>query len=201
MISPTEEDFELELRALPGVVNVGFRYGERGGVDAVSLVVHANEAGPVRVVAKQIVSLYYPNATINVEEIKLMASSAATGSAVDVSRVVLVRAEFNAPEGTCEVHLNLSGRIGVGRSTSGPLVGGAEATIDALRHLDIEIPFYLVSAVNIATTRGWPVVVTLRSTNDDVDRYGIANAESELVSSTKATLNALNRFVAHAARH
>jgi hypothetical protein len=80
-------------------------------------------------------------------------------------------------------------------------VGGAEATIDALRRLDIEIPFYLVSAVNIATTRGWPVVVTLRSTNDDVDRYGIANAESELVSSTKATLNALNRFVANATRH
>ena len=32
------------------------------------------------------------------------------------------------------------------------------------------------------------------------DRYGIANAETELVSSTKATLNALNRFVSQSLR-
>ena len=76
MISPTEEDFELELRALPGVVNVGFRYGEKGDVDAVSLVVHGDDAGPVRVVAKQIVSLYYPNATVSVEEMKPVAAPA-----------------------------------------------------------------------------------------------------------------------------
>src|ERR1035437_3038385 len=70
MISPTEEDFELELRALPGVVNVGFRYGDKGDVDAVSLVVNGDDAGPVRVVAKQIVSLYYPDATVSVEAMK-----------------------------------------------------------------------------------------------------------------------------------
>lgn len=195
MISPTEEDFELELRALPGVVNVGFRYSEKGDVDAVSLVVHSDDAGPVRVVAKQIVSLYYPNATVNVEEMKPEPAAARTGSSVDSGRVALVRAEFNSHEGFCEVHLNVNGRVGVGRSQNGPLIGGAEATLDALRQLDFDVPFYLVGSVNVATVRGWPVIVTLRPRANEADRHGIAQAETELVSSAKATLNALNRFL------
>ncbi len=194
MISPTEEDFELELRALPGVVNVGFRYAEGGDVNAVSLVVHNDDAGPVRVVAKQIVSLYFPEATVSVEEIQPVAS-VARGEAKEASRVVLVRAEFNSHDGFCEVHLNVNGRLGVGRSENGPLIGGAEATLDALRQLDFEIPFYLVGSVNVATVRGWPVIVTLRPRANEADRHGIAQAETELVSSAKATLNALNRYL------
>ncbi len=195
MISPTEEDFELELRALPGVVNVGFRYGEKGDVEAVSLVVHSDDAGPVRVVAKQIVSLYYPNATVSVEEMKLEPVAASNAAKGDAGRVVLVRAEFNSHEGFCEVHLNLNGRVGVGRSQNGPLIGGAEATLDALRQLEFDIPFYLVGSVNVATVRGWPVIVTLRPRANEADRHGIAQAETELVSSAKATLNALNRYL------
>jgi hypothetical protein len=194
MISPTEEDFELELRALPGVVNVGFRYGEKGDVDAVSLVVHGDDAGPVRVVAKQIVSLYYPNATVSVEEMKPVAPPA-RGASSDSGRVALVRAEFNSHEGFCEVHLNVNGRVGVGRSENGPLIGGAEATLDALRQLEFDVPFYLVGSVNVATVRGWPVIVTLRPRANEADRHGIAQAETELVSSAKATLNALNRYL------
>jgi hypothetical protein len=195
MISPTEEDFELELRALPGVVNVGFRYGEKGDVDAVSLVAHGDDAGPVRVVAKQIVSLYYPDATVSVEEMKPSTAAPRTGSSSDAGRVALVRAEFNSHEGFCEVHLNVNGRVGVGRSENGPLIGGAEATLDALRQLDFDVPFYLVGSVNVATVRGWPVIVTLRPRANEADRHGIAQAETELVSSAKATLNALNRYL------
>ncbi len=194
MISPTEEDFELELRALPGVVNVGFRYGDKGDVDAVSLVVHGDDAGPVRVVAKQIVSLYYPDATVSVEEMK-PAPTAPRSSTSDSGRVALVRAEFNSHDGFCEVHLNVNGRLGVGRSENGPLIGGAEATLDALRQLDFDVPFYLVGSVNVATVRGWPVIVTLRPRANESDRHGIAQAETELVSSAKATLNALNRYL------
>jgi hypothetical protein len=194
MISPTEEDFELELRALPGVVNVGFRYGDKGDVDAVSLVVNGDDAGPVRVVAKQIVSLYYPDATVSVEEMKPV-PAAPRGAASDAGRVALVRAEFNSHEGFCEVHLNVNGRVGVGRSENGPLIGGAEATLDALRQLEFDVPFYLVGSVNVATVRGWPVIVTLRPRANEADRHGIAQAETELVSSAKATLNALNRYL------
>ena len=138
MISPTDEDFELELRALPGVVNVGFRYGGKGDVAAVSLVVNSDDVGPVRVVAKQIVSLYYPEATVSVEETTPVISQRAKAS--DAGRVALVRAEFNSHDGFCEVHLNLNGRLGIGRSENGPLIGGAEATLDALRQLDLDVP-------------------------------------------------------------
>ncbi len=194
MMSPTEEDFELELRALPGVVNVGFHYSEKGDVDAVSLVVQGPDAAAVRVVAKQIVSLYFPTATISIEEMKTLAPSAAVGI-VSANRVTLVRADFNSHVGSCEVHVSLGGRIGIGHSKNGPLIGGAEATLDALRHLDIDVPFYLVSSVNIATSRGWPVIVTLRPTFNDLDRLGIAQADTELLSSAKATLSALNRYL------
>lgn len=194
MISPTEEDFELELRALPGVVNVGFRYDEKGDVDGVSLVVYVDDVGPVRVVAKQIVSLYYPDAVVSVEEMKPAAPVALVGP-TDGARVALVRAEFNSHEGFCEVQLTVNGRVGVGRSQNGPLIGGAEATLDALRQLDFDVPFYLVGSVNVATVRGWPVIVTLRPRANQADRYGIAQGETELVSAAKATLNALNRYL------
>ena len=193
MISPTDEDFELELRALPGVVNVGFRYGGKGDVAAVSLVVNSDDVGPVRVVAKQIVSLYYPEATVSVEETTPVISQRAKAS--DAGRVALVRAEFNSHDGFCEVHLNLNGRLGIGRSENGPLIGGAEATLDALRQLDLDVPYYLVASVNVATVRGWPVIVTLRPRANEADRHGIAQAETELVSAAKATLNALNRYL------
>jgi hypothetical protein len=197
MISPTEEDFELELRALPGVVNVGFRFSDKGDVEGVSLVVAGGDVTPVRIVAKQIVSLYYPNAAITVEEMKTAptAVSASGSNIVELNRVVLVRAEFNSHEGNCEVHLTLNGRIGIGRSANGPLIGGAEATLDALRQLNLDVPFYLVSSITVATLRGWPVIVTLRPTFNDADRFGIAQADSELVAATKATLGALNRFL------
>ncbi len=195
MISPTEEDFELELRALPGVVNVGFRYSDKGDVEAVALVVQSEDAGPVRVVAKQIVSLYYPDATVSVEEMQSAPIVARAGTFVESGRVALVRAEFNSHEGFCEVHLNVNGRVGVGRSQNGPLIGGAEATLEALRELGFDVPFYLVGAVNVATVRGWPVIVTLRPRANEADRHGVAQAETELVSSAKATLNALNRYL------
>ena len=195
MISPTEEDFELELRALPGVVNVGFRYSDKGDVNAVTLVVQSEDAGPVRVVAKQIVSLYYPDATVSVEEMAPAPAAARAGTVAESGRVALVRAEFNSHEGFCEVHLNVNGRGVVGRSQNGPLIGGAEATLEALRELGFDVPFYLVGAVNVATVRGWPVIVTLRPRANEADRHGVAQAETELVSSAKATLNALNRYI------
>jgi hypothetical protein len=195
MISPTEEDFELELRALPGVVNVGFHYDDKGDVDAVSLIVYIDDAGPVRVVAKQIVSLYYPDAVVSVEEMRPAVAPVAHVGSADAARVALVRAEFNSHEGFCEVQLNANGRVGVGRSQNGPLIGGAEATLDALRQLNFDVPFYLVGSVNVATVRGWPVIVTLRPRANQADRYGIAQGETELVSAAKATLNALNRYL------
>ena len=71
----------------------------------------------------------------------------------------------------------------------------SEATLAALRDLSLNVPFYLLSVVNVATPRGWPVVVTLRPLARDADLYGIAQADNDVTSSAMATLNALNRLL------
>jgi hypothetical protein len=191
-MSPTEEDFELELRSLPGVLNVGISHRASGDVDAVKLVIHGQDCAAIKTIASQIASLYYPDATVSVED----ASQAVTGHIAETSRVALVRADFNADDGICEVQLSYDGRTGLGRAGSGQLFGGAEATLTALRDLGFDVPFYLLAAVSVATVRGWPVIVTLRSPSSDRDMLGIAQSERDLVSSSMATLDALNRFLA-----
>ena len=93
------------------------------------------------------------------------------------------------------MELNFAGRIGVGHSASGKLIGGVEATLAALRDLTLNVPFYLISVVNVATPRGWPVVVTLRPFARDNDLLGIAQGDNDVTSSAMATLNALNRVL------
>lgn len=191
MMTPSEEDFELELRSLPGVMSVGVAHRESGEVDAVTLFVRGQDPESVRHVALQVASLYYPTAAVNVED-----ANRAPHQHSSTQRVVLIRTDFNVHEGVSEVHLSVSGDTGVGRSGSGPLIGGAEATLAALRDLGFEVPFFLVAVNNIATARGWPVIVTLRSLSDEGDRIGIAQSNGDLESAAKATLDALNRYLA-----
>ncbi len=191
MMTPSEEDFELELRSLPGVMSVGVQHRDSGEVDAVTLFVRGQDPESVRHVALQVASLYYPTAAVSVED----ANRAPLHNGGYGSRVVLTATDFNVHEGVSEVHLGLHGHTGVGRSGSGPLIGGAEATLAALRDLGYEVPFFLVAVNNIATARGWPVIVTLRSLSDEGDRIGIAQSNGDLESAAKATLDALNRYL------
>ncbi len=191
MMSRTEEDFELEIRSLPGVMNVGISHLDNGNVDVVTLVVTGQDPSLTRGIASQIASLYYPEAAVVVEDTKA-APELRGGEGL---RVALVRADFNSSDGVCRVELSYNGRIGVGRAGSGPLIGGAEATLEALRDLGYEIPFSLTAVVNVATVSNWPVIVTLRSLADDAYRFGIAESEEDLVSASRATLDALNRFL------
>jgi hypothetical protein len=192
MMSPTEEDFELELRSLSGVLNVEIRHRENGDVDAVTLIVHGQDTAAIRVMATQIVNLYYTEATVIVED----ASRALTPRESRSARVSLVRAEFSAETGFCDVELCFSGRVGLGRAGSGQLFGGAEATLAALRDLGFSIPYYLLTVISVATVRGWPVIVTLRPFSEGTDLFGIAQAADDVTSSSMATLDALNRFLA-----
>jgi len=191
MMTPSEEDFELELRSLPGVLSVGVAHRDDGEVEKVTLFVRGQDPEAVRGTALQVASLYYPKAAVIVED----ANRAPVPSAAEASRVALVRTDFNVHDGVSEVHLGYAGRVTVGRSGNGPLVGGAEATIAALRELGYDVPFFLVAVNAIASVRGWPVMVTLRSLSDTGDRIGIAKAEGELESSARATLDALNRYL------
>ncbi len=54
MMSIAEEDFELELRTLPGVLNVGMSYDEQGDVTSVTLVITGEGPGEIRTQATQI---------------------------------------------------------------------------------------------------------------------------------------------------
>ncbi len=190
-MTPSEEDFELELRSLPGVLSVGVDHRDTGEVDAVTLFVRGQDPESVRHVALQVASLYYPSAAVTVEDANRLPSTRRG----EYGRVALLKTDFNVHEGVSEVELAMAGRVGVGRAGSGPLIGGAEATLSALRELGYEVPFFLVAVNSIATVRGWPVVVTLRSMSDEGDRIGIAQSNSDLESAAKATLDALNRFL------
>jgi hypothetical protein len=197
MKSTSEEDFELELRSLPGVMNVGITHLDNGDVDAVTLFVRDHDPETVRDVALHISSLYYPDATVSVENANGSHPEEPSREKIrnDSTRVALIWTDFNAKDGVSEVQLSYDGRVGIGLSGSGPLIGGAEATLAALRDLGYDIPVYLMSVTNIHTPTGWAVIVTFRSLPDDSDRIGIAKADGELVSSAKAALDALNRYV------
>jgi hypothetical protein len=191
MTSTIEEDFELELRSLPGVLSVGINHRESGEVDAVVLSVRNQDPESVRESAVQVASLYFPDADVILEE----AVGVQPLRSEITARISLARAEFNEHDGMSEIHLGYAGRIGVGRAGSGPLIGGAEATLAALRDLGHVIPFYLMGVTQVDTVVGNSVIVALRSLSSDDDRMGIALAEDELASAAKATLDALNRYV------
>ena len=190
MMSRTEEDFELELRSLPGVLNVGISHRD-DDVDVVTLVVNSKDPSATKLVATQIASLYYPNAAVVVEDANRALSASRSGG----PRVALVRADFDPSDGCCEIQLAFDGRVGIGRSGSGPLIGGAEATLAALRDLGYDLPYSLLTVNPVTNGKDYPVVVTLRSLSNEADRFGIARGEDDLVSAVKATLDSLNRFL------
>ena len=191
MTSTIEEDFELELRSLPGVLNVGINHRESGEVDSVVLFIRNQDPEAVRESAAQVASLYYPDAAVVLEE----ATGEPSVRSGNAARIVLLRAEFNQHDGISEVQLTFAGRIGTGRSGSGPLIGGAEATLAALRDLGHVIPFYLMGVSQVDTVIGCSVIVAFRSVSNDDDRMGIARSDDDLVSAAKATLDALNRYI------
>jgi hypothetical protein len=191
--STIEEDFELELRSLPGVVNVGIVHDGEGGVESVVLTIRNHDPEVVRESAIQVASLYYPDAAVILEE--AITARADRGGVAPAARIVLEVAEFNEHDGVSEVRLTFAGRVGVGRAGSGPLIGGAEATLGALRDLGNVIPFYLMGVTKVDTMIGCSVIVALRSLSANDDRMGIALAHDDLLAAAKATLDALNRYL------
>lgn len=189
-MSRIEEDFELELRSLPGVLNVGFDRSTGGDVDTVTLVVRGVRHQETESVALQIASLYYPEAGVVVEDVDESPATVDSGA----PRVVLVRCDFDAVDGECEVELRYRSRTGVGRAANGPLIGGVEATLAALGDLGIHVPYTLMSVSNMIAVRSWPVVVVLHSVTDGSDRFGIAQSDNDVSAAAKATLSAVNRL-------
>jgi uncharacterized membrane protein YgcG len=120
------------------------------------------------------------------------------------SRVELLSTAFDASRGTSEVTLALGARRGTGRAPAGPLAGGAQATLNALSALSIDVPFYLVSAEHAHGVPGEPVVVVLAPKRDGgsaappgqiVERLGVATGREDVEAASRATLGALNRHL------
>lgn len=94
-----------------------------------------------------------------------------------------------------EVRLQWAGATGVGRAGSGPLIDGAQATLEALRDLGLEVPYTLMSATAVPLSNSWPIVVVLRSIASRAERMGIAHTPQEVWSAACATIDALNRYL------
>lgn len=118
------------------------------------------------------------------------------------SRVTLLGAAFDAAQGTSEVSIAVGQARGTGRAAAGPLAGGAQATLNALEALAIDVPFYLVSAERAHGVPGEPVVVVLAPKGSGgniggaVERLGVAAGSEDVEASSRATLGALNRHLA-----
>ena len=117
------------------------------------------------------------------------------------TRVLLLSATFDPARGTSEVSLTLGARRGTGRAPAGPLAGGAQATLNALSALSIDVPFYLVSSERAHGVPGEPVIVVLapkrgtEASGESVERLGVASGAEDVEAASRATLGALNRHL------
>lgn len=122
-------------------------------------------------------------------------------------RVTLLTVRFDADTGTAQVDLAHGTARATGRATAGPLVGGAQATLAALEGLGLNVPYYLLSAERAAGITGEPVVVVLAPRRPDgerspglgrrlLDRIGVAEGVEPVEAASRATLGALNRYLA-----
>ena len=117
------------------------------------------------------------------------------------ARVALVSAAFDGERGTSEVRLARGAASGTGRAPAGPLAGGAQATLNALGALGIDLPFYLVSVERVRGVPGDPVVVALAPRTagtpeaPGAERVGVATGSTDVDAASRATLGALNRYI------
>jgi hypothetical protein len=187
------DDLELELRLLPGVIHVGFAsVDEDRSVDVV--VVALQPESDLSATAEKLARSYRTAATVEVLVVGEEAAPAGPAPAIR-ERVRLVTARYNPTGPECEVTLSLEERAGVGRSADGPLIGTAAATLHALSALGLALPAQLVSVSTQSGVANSPVRVILGE--GDEAWVGIARADSDLESASRATLDAFNRFVGH----
>ncbi len=187
------DDLELELRLLPGVIHVGFASADEDrSVDVV--VVALQPESDLSATAEKLARSYRTAATVEILVVGEAAAAVAAEPAPTArQRVRLVTARYD-PTGTeCEVTLTLDERAGVGRSTDGPLIGTAAATLHALSALGLALPVQLVSVSTQSGVTNSSVRVILGK--GDEAWVGIARADSDPESASRATLDAFNRFV------
>jgi len=188
------EDLELELRLLPGVINVGFgSVDDDRSVEVILVAVHPEP--DLSATAERLARAYRTAATVEIVTIGDALIAAPGAASVDDDRVRLVTARYDPDGPECEVTLALNDLSGVGRASDGPLLGAAAATLQALSSLGLTLPAHLVSVSTQSGVTNSPVRVILGEGDDAW--VGIAQAGSEPESASRATLDAFNRFAGH----
>lgn len=190
-------ELELELRLLPGVLNVGFGPEEQGGHVAVSVV--ARDAEPdLELVATRIARAIRQSATVEILDLSEPRQGAGVLTPVPATvsdeRVALVESRVNEATGEASVVLSWKGNSANGHGASGTLVGSAVATLQALAGLGIAIDARLASVSSGQGIDNPPVRVVLRSELGPAEFIGVARAKSEPESAARATLAAFNRY-------
>jgi len=187
-------EMELELRLLPGVVNVGLGPLDPSGHVAVTVVAFEPEPD-LEITATRLARGFQTAATIEVIDLSPPGRPGPTAGTRFVSdeRVALVVSSVDEA-GQAAVELSWMGARATGAGAGGVLIGPARATLGALRGLGIEIDAVLAS---VSTGRGVansPVRVILRSEQSGDEFVGIAQGTSLPESAARATLAGFNRY-------
>ena len=94
-----------------------------------------------------------------------------------------------------EVHLGYEGVHTVGRARGGDPTAAAVATFEALQRLGAKVPFQVEAAALFEHVLGEGVMLVLGSEHAG-QRYGVAAGASIEQAAVRATLHALNRYLA-----
>ncbi|HTV11717.1 MAG TPA: hypothetical protein VME20_07625 [Acidimicrobiales bacterium] len=184
-----KDALELELRQLPGVSFVSFF--EEGGTSYIELVV-AEGAEHARVreeAARCVVNHLEAPADIRVmgvpSEVQVDQPSG--------NRVVLVVVLPSDGGAAIEVQLSRSGRQYASQAVAGDTAAVGRAVLDALRGLDVYVPYEVVGLHALPSEWGAGLLAVLRDTNTGQLRRGVAGGRAPADAAARAVLNALNR--------
>jgi hypothetical protein len=202
---------ELDLRKIDGVTGVGFDIEDgrllvdvlvAGGVQPpVGLRTMAEERCRAHTDSPYVVAINGLRADLDAGPGAAASGAEGTGSAYGGRpgrvRIDSIRPWVSSSEDLAEVEVVLvvRGRQGRGRGRR-DVAGVTDATIQALRALDIHVPFRAkASEAPLPETRSHAVVVLLEGTEGDGRLYGVARAEQPEEAAARATLHALNRWL------
>ncbi|HVF31790.1 MAG TPA: hypothetical protein VM933_02025 [Acidimicrobiales bacterium] len=177
---------ELELRRLPQVAFVGFR--DRPDTLLVQiLALDGADPGLLRTSAERACRAHLDRPFV---------VEVAGGTSPSRIRLLDVQLRRDVDDDVeVEVHLGFEGAHTVGRARGGDPTAAAAATFEALQRLGAKVPFQVEAAALFEHVLGEGVMLVLGSEHAG-QRYGVAAGTSVEQAAVRATLHALNRYLA-----
>lgn len=180
---------ELELRLISGVVFVAIDAAVDGDAPAVIEIAAPGvpDPGSLRPRAEQICRARLGR------PVRVLIHSARRPSRVRLVGVNVVTAED--PRGEVVVVVDYQGRMAQGSGQAGDPRGPAAATVRALQRLGATVPFEVKAAALFEHQQDGGVMLVLDAPGQG-ERYGVASGATTEAAAARATLNALNRYLA-----